>query len=108
MQSLSKKTRIEWHQDKGRLHIVFFSEKDVTKKRIEIKQAKLEVRCDELLIVSPSIHGSGNPWTVLGTKEIATLNDADMQKLEAKIDWLSGRGYSPDDDDKRPYTATGS
>jgi hypothetical protein len=30
--SLSKKTRIEWHQDKGRLHIVFFSEKSVTKR----------------------------------------------------------------------------
>jgi hypothetical protein len=36
--SLSKKTRVEWHQDKGRLHIVFFSEKNVTIKRIEIKE----------------------------------------------------------------------
>src|SRR5919197_4814433 len=58
--SLSKKTRIEWHQDKGSLHIVFFSEKNVTKKKIDIKEHRLEVRCDELLIASPSIHGDGN------------------------------------------------
>jgi hypothetical protein len=33
VQRWSKNTRIEWHQDKGRLHIVFFSENNVTKKR---------------------------------------------------------------------------
>jgi hypothetical protein len=95
--SLSKKTRIEWHQDKGRLHIVFFSEKNVTKKRIDIKKCRLEVRCDELLIASPSIHGDGNPWIVLGTNEIAFLNYVDMLKLEAKIDSLSEEGYMSDE-----------
>jgi hypothetical protein len=39
----------------------------LTKKMIKVKEsgAALEVRYDELSIASPSIHGDGNPWTVL-------------------------------------------
>jgi hypothetical protein len=105
--NLSKKTRIEWHQDKGRLHIVFLSETNVTKKRIEIKGGRLEVRCDELLIASPSIHGDGNPWTVLGgtgTEGITNLGHEDMLKLEAKIVSLSPQGYMSDEN-KQSYIA---
>ena len=101
--SMAKKTRIEWHQDKGRLHIVFFAEKNVTKKRTDIKKHRLELRTDELLIVSPSIHGDGNAWSVLGTEEIAVLNDADLEKLEEKIDSLSSKDRLVDDDHLRPY-----
>jgi hypothetical protein len=36
-----------------------------------------------------SCHGDGNPWSILGTDEIAFLNDFDILKLEAKIDSLS-------------------
>jgi hypothetical protein len=99
--SLSEKTRVEWHQDKGLLHIVFFSETNVTKKRIVIKKHRLEIRYVELLIASPSVHGSGNPWTVLGTDEIAFLNDVDMLKLEAKIDSLSQEDYMSDENKQR-------
>jgi len=62
----------------------------------------LEVRCNELLIASPSIHGDGNPWTVLpeGTEEIAILSDIDLLKLEARIDLLS-QGYMSDENKQR-------
>jgi hypothetical protein len=83
--SLSKKTRIEWHQDKGSLHIVFFSNKYVIKKRIKFREkdkAKdkervpgLEVRSNELLIVSPSIHADGNAWSALGVDMNTALSD---------------------------------
>ena len=94
--SLSRRTRIEWHQDRGRLQIVFFSKRRVTKKRIKTKQAgaAFEVRCDELLIASPSIHCGGNAWTVLGVDQISALPDEELLRLETKIDSLSGgEGY---------------
>ncbi len=104
VQSLSKKTRIEWHQDKGRLHIVFFSEKDVTKRKIKVKEAgaAFEVKCDELLIVSPSIHGDGNRWDLLpgGTDQITILDEMQLLQLEAKIDSLS-QGYMLDENKQR-------
>ena len=114
---LKKKTRVEWHQDKGSLHIVFFSEINVTKKRIKFKNKikdkdkekdedrvpGIEVRSNELLIVSPSVHGDGNSWTPLGTDQNAALTNEELLRLEAKIGLLSGEGYSADDDDKRPY-----
>jgi hypothetical protein len=100
--SLSKKTRIEWHNDDGRLHIVFFSEKIVTSKRIVIKNGALEVRCDDLLISSPSIHGDGNYWTPLNTDQIAALTGQELPRLQAKIEMLSGKdGYMSDDDKQR-------
>lgn len=100
--SLSKKTRIEWHQNKGRLHIVFFSGKTVTKKRIDIKRHRLEVRSDELLIASPSVHGDGNSWAPLGTDLIAAVTDEQLLRLQAKIDLLSGKdGYMSDEDKQR-------
>jgi hypothetical protein len=39
---LAQTHRIEWHQDKGRLHIVFFCEKNVTAKRIIISKMPLK------------------------------------------------------------------
>ena len=97
--SLSKKTRIEWHQDKGR-------GRRITKKRIMVKEtdAAFEVRSDQLLIVSPSIHGDGNAWTVLGIDEISALSNEDLVRLEAKIDALSNEGYISDED-KQSYIA---
>ena len=91
----SKETRIEWHQNKGRIHVIYYSNRPVTKKKILIKEAAFEVRYDELLIASPSIHGDGNAWTPLGTKEIATLDEVELLKLEAKIDSIC-EGYMSD------------
>jgi hypothetical protein len=65
--------------------------------KVVLKDHAFEVRFDDLLIVSPSIHGDGNPWTVLGTSEIAFLSDQEMSALEAKIDDFS-MGYMPEND----------
>jgi hypothetical protein len=101
---LSKETRMEWHGDKGRIHVVFLSNRNnVTNKRIKIKEGAFEVRSNELLIASPSIHGDGNPWSVLGTDQIAVLGQMQMLKLEAKIDALS-QGYMSDEN-KQQYIA---
>ncbi len=94
---LSKKTRIEWHQDKGRIHIIFMAKRPIANKQISIKDSKLEVRCEKQpLFSSPSIHETGIPWTVLGIDEIIILNDIQLLQLEAKIDQIS-QGYMSDE-----------
>jgi hypothetical protein len=70
----SNKTRIEWHEDKRKVHMLFLAYRPVANRKIKIKNAFLEVRCEEqLLFVHPSIHPDGNTWKPLGTEQIALL-----------------------------------
>jgi bifunctional DNA primase/polymerase-like protein len=99
--SSSQKTRIEWHQDKGRIHYIFLAKRPVAKRKIQIKGSVLEVRCEnQLLFASPSIHPDGNPWSVLGTIVIAVLDEMQLYSLEAKIDSLS-HGYMSDENKQK-------
>jgi hypothetical protein len=41
--SFSEKTRIEWHQDKGRIHVILLANRPIANRKIQIKTAKLEV-----------------------------------------------------------------
>jgi hypothetical protein len=95
--SSSQKTRIEWHQDNDRIHYIFLAKRPIANRKINIKESKLEVRCEkQLLFASPSIHEGGNPYTPLGTSEIAILDENRLLSLEAKIDSLS-QGYMSDE-----------
>jgi hypothetical protein len=99
--SSSQRTRIEWHQDKGRIHYIFLSKRPIANRKIQIKGSKLEVRCEnQLLFASPSIHPDGNPWSVLATIVIAVLDEMQLLSLEAKIDSLS-QGYMSDENKQR-------
>lgn len=73
---VAKRTRIEWHQDKWRLHMFLFASRSVKNKKINIKDSLLEIRCDrQAVFVSPSVHKEGNPYTELETAEIAVINE---------------------------------
>ena len=101
---LSKKTRIEWHgDDRGRIHCIFLAKEPIANtSHIHIRNSQLEIRCEkELLFVSPSVHKHGNPYTVIGTNEIAILNKIQLLTLQAKIDKLS-EGYMSDEN-KQEY-----
>jgi hypothetical protein len=99
--SSSQKTRIEWHQDKDRIHYIFLARRPVANRKINIGQSKLEVRCEnQLLFASPSIHESGNAYTPLGTIVIVILDENQLLSLEAKIDSLS-QGYMSDENKQR-------
>ena len=64
---IAKLTRIEWHGDRGRLHMFLLASKPVKNRRIRIKESLLEAKCEnQALFVSPSIHKEGNPYAVLG------------------------------------------
>jgi hypothetical protein len=94
---VSKKTRIEWHEDKCRIHIFFLAERPITNKKIQIKNGLLEVRCENnLLFVHPSIHKEGKAYAPIGTSEIAILDNISLLKLEAKIESLC-RDYMSDE-----------
>jgi hypothetical protein len=94
---VSKKTRIEWHEDKCRIHMFFLAERPITNKKIHIKNGLLEVRCENnLLFVHPSIHKEGKAYAPIGTSEIAILDNISLLKLEAKIESLC-RDYMSDE-----------
>ena len=99
----SERTRVEWHKDKDRLHILAFSKEPIPNKKIYVvkpegnsKGALIEIRCEKQpLFVSPSIHKEGRPYSVPGTEEIATLTNP--LNLKSRIDTICG-DYMSDDD----------
>ena len=98
----AKRTRIEWHQDKWRLHYMLPAKPPIGNKRIHIKDSQLEVRCeDQLLYAWPSINKSGNQYTPLGADKIVTLDELQLRSLESMIDSLSHDYIS--DENRREY-----
>lgn len=99
---VAERTRIEWHKDRGRLHMFLLANRPVKNKKVHIKDSLLEIRCDrQAVFVSPSIHKDGNPYTELRTTDIAIINENQLLQLELKIDSLS-EGYMSDED-KQAY-----
>ncbi|MPZ06619.1 MAG: hypothetical protein GEU26_09425 [Nitrososphaeraceae archaeon] len=100
--SLSKKTIIEWHQDKGKIHVIFLSKIPFQNRKLHIKNAFLEIRCERnALFASPSIHQGGKPYTPLGTNQLTILNGDKALALKSKIDSISQSYMS--DEDKKAY-----
>jgi hypothetical protein len=101
---VAKRTRIEWHGDKGRLHMFLLASRPIRNKRIHIKDSLLEVKCErQVLFVSPSIHKDGNPYCALDTGEIAIINENQLLQLESKIDSLSGNERYMSEENKQTY-----
>jgi hypothetical protein len=99
---VAKRTRIEWHGDKWRLHMFLLGSKPVKNRRIRIKESLLEVKCEhQALFASPSTHKEGNPYVELETDEIVIIDENKLLQLESKIDSLSD-GYMSDVD-KQAY-----
>ena len=83
----AKRTRIEWHKDKWRLHMFFLTKEPIANRKIQIKDSLLEVRCEgQALFVSPSIHLEGEPYQALGTHQISNLSN--LFGLKSKINSL--------------------
>jgi hypothetical protein len=67
-------------------------------RKIHIKNAFLEIRCERnALFASPSIHQGGKPHISLGTNRLAILNDDKALSLKSKIDSVC-QSYMPDED----------
>jgi hypothetical protein len=104
VREIAKRTRIEWHQDKWRLHMFILASRSIINKRIHIKDSLLEVKCErQALFVSPSIHKEGNPYAPLNTEEIVIINENQLLQLESKIDSLSGSEGYMSDENKQTY-----
>jgi Bifunctional DNA primase/polymerase, N-terminal len=101
---VAKRTRIEWHGDKWRLHMFMLANRTVRNKRIHIKNSLLEVKCErQALFVSPSIHKEGNPYTPMDTTKIVIIKENQLLRLESKIDSLSGSDGYMSDENKQMY-----
>ena len=104
MLEIAKRTRIEWHENKWRLHMFLLANSPVKNKRIYIKDSLLEVKCErQALFVSPSIHKEGKPYSVLDTTEIVIINENQLLRLESKIDSLSSSDGYMSDENKQTY-----
>ncbi|MFY9965199.1 MAG: bifunctional DNA primase/polymerase [Nitrososphaeraceae archaeon] len=100
--SLSKKTIVEWHQDQGKIHVIFLSKTPFSNRKIHIKNAFLEIRCERnALFASPSIHKGGKPYSPLGTNQLALINDDRALALKSKIETVCQNYMS--DEDKEAY-----
>jgi bifunctional DNA primase/polymerase-like protein len=99
---LSKKTVVEWHQDQGKIHVIFLSRTPFQNRKIHIKNAFLEIRCERnALFASPSIHKEGKPYEPLGTNQISLIADDKTRALKAKITTVCHNYMS--DEDKQKY-----
>ena len=98
----SRRTRIEWHQDKGRIHYFILASKPIPNRKILIKDTYLEIRCEkQVLFAYPSFHKGGNRYEPIDNKTIAELTDSQLTGLQAHINTLC-EGYMSDED-KRKY-----
>lgn len=89
-------TLTQWHQDRGKIHVLFYSDEPVENRKIHIGDTLLEVKCErQPLFVSPSIHKEGNPYATIGTKKIQILDKKLLLRLKAKVDSLC-HGYMSD------------
>jgi hypothetical protein len=94
----SRRTRIEWHKDEGRIHYFLLANKPIPNRRILIKDTYLEIRCEKhALFVCPSFHKGGNRYEPINNETIAELNDVQLAALRAQIDTLC-EGYISDED----------
>jgi len=92
----SQKHRVEWHKNKGRLHVIFYANKLVDSRKLTVNDSGLECRSNELLTCSPSISIDGNAWEVLGTTEISTLDNIQIFELMARLSSIADN-YTSDD-----------
>ncbi|MGD9672127.1 MAG: phage/plasmid primase, P4 family [Candidatus Nitrosocosmicus sp.] len=98
IEELSKKTMVIQHEDtkEERAHIYFITDNPINKKnrivssvRINHPQvAEIEIKSDSstYMIGANSIHKSGYPYQVIGTKNIQVLNTEKSRILENAID----------------------
>lgn len=98
VESFAQKSIVEWHQDRGKIHVILLSEIPVPNRKIHIKDAYLEIRCDgQALFLSPSVNKGGNRYVPLGTNHVTILTREEVLKLKSKIDSIS-EGYMSDED----------
>lgn len=103
---LAQKTLVEWHQDKGRIHVLIFTKEPLPNKKIHIgpNNVLLEIRCEkQAIFVSPSPHRDGNKYSPLGVDTIEALDDIGLMKLKGQISLLSDKHVT--DEDKAKYDA---
>ena len=104
--ALAQKTLVEWHQDKGKIHVVIFTTEPLQNKKIHIgpNNLLLEIRCKKQpLFISPSPHKDGHKYVPLGVDKIETLDDIGLLKLKGQISTLLQEYMS--DEDKSRYSA---
>ena len=99
--ALSKQTVIEWHHDKGKIHVIYLCPSPLQNRKIHVKDSFLEIRCEKnALFSSPSIHKEGLPYTRLGTSRLEVLTEQKLLGLKSKINSICEDYMSDADKDQ--------
>ena len=99
--ALSKQTVIEWHHDKGKIHVIYLCPSPLQNRKIHVKDSFLEIRCEKnALFSSPSIHKEGIPYTRLGTSQLEVLTEQKLLGLKSKINSICEDYMSDADKDQ--------
>lgn len=100
---LAQDVLIEWHQDRGKLHLVFQAKQPLQKRRIYIgpNKTQLEIRCEkQALFISPSPHKDGGKWSPLGCAIVPLFDNVELLKIKSKINFLCDKYMSDEDKEK--------
>ncbi|MGI0044554.1 MAG: hypothetical protein ACRD47_12675, partial [Nitrososphaeraceae archaeon] len=98
VESFAQKNIVEWHRDRGKIHVILLSPVPMPNRKIHIKNAFLEIRCEgQAVFLSPSVNKDGNRYVPLGTSRVMILSMEEVLKLKSKIDSIS-EGYMSDED----------
>jgi len=94
----ARRTRIEWHGDKTRLHYFVLADSPVPNRKIHIKDSLLEIRCErQAVFVSPSVHKDGEKYRPIDSPVVAKLVELQLMNLQSNINTLCD-GYMSDED----------
>lgn len=93
----AENNRVEWHQDKTRLHLIMYVREFGIKNTVIPITDKNQIEIHgqgQLLRVSPSIHQDGNPFVPIDSGEIPILDSKEkFKELQDKINSLSTTSY---------------
>ena len=106
MLKIAQQTRIEWHGDKGRIHVLFKSKMPLgdgkTHTIWNIGTAHIEVRVSRQLLFSwPSKHPTAEYFRPIGTERIYELKPGELSRTWDKVRMLCQEHFS--DVDRRNY-----
>lgn len=101
------RTRIEWHLDKGKIHVHYILPEPIKAVKFKIPGGQIEFFCmtskntHQCCFTAPSIHEDGNKRSVIDVKFIKSLGSMGLLALKAKINLLHKDYISTDE--KRKY-----
>jgi P4 family phage/plasmid primase-like protien len=100
LEIVAKWTRVDWHQNRARIHVFFISKTPLKNLARTEKNQIIEVYGGDRLICCYGTHIDGNPIEPFDTKEIAVIDNIKKLEIEARVKQVIP-DYLAEDEDER-------